>query len=630
MSALVFALLYGCSGASDSQPTNTKDSTPQDSAPCDASLWYADADGDGYGDALVTEVACDAPTDYVEDYTDCDDSDSAVHPGQAEICDDAEQDEDCDGLVNEADDSLDTSTTSTFYGDADGDGYGDPAQVQAACAIPDGTVTNADDCDDSSAEIRPDAVEDCSDEVDNNCDGLIEDCPLSGGSLSTAIRFTGEAASDAAGWAVAMAGDVDADGYDDILVGVSEESSTNDQAGAAYLIRGGSLASGSLADADVKITGNALWQYFGTSVAGVGDVNADGWDDLLIGTPNYYNDGSDRGGAFLVLGSSSLSSGSINRVVDAIFTGDNDYDQAGCSVASAGDVNQDGYADMLVGSRYNDDAGASAGAAYLLWGGTALSSMSLSEAGLQWTGASNGDLAGAQVAGAGDVDSDGYPDLLVASPWQGTGPDMSGTVYLIRGGEALTSGSLTDADASFVGEGPYTQVGGSLAGAGDVNGDGYQDIIIGSYYDNEQAAYAGAAWLFYGGVGLTSSRMVEDADLKWLGEAANDVSGQVGNVGDINQDGFDDIVIGSSHNDNDGGMDAGKVYLIWGQSSLAGGVLTDADLFFTGEGPTNYAGNFVAGGGDTNADGHPDLLIGATGSDAGATDAGAIYLVLGQ
>jgi hypothetical protein len=147
--------------------------------------WYADADGDGYGDAAVATIACDAPAGYVSDATDCDDTEGARNPGEIEICDDL--DNDCDGEVD-----TDAAWTATWYEDADGDGYGDDATALSACDAPPGTVDEGGDCDDEDADIHPLATEYC-DGVDTDCDGVLD----------------GDDAVDARTWYL----DRDADGY---------------------------------------------------------------------------------------------------------------------------------------------------------------------------------------------------------------------------------------------------------------------------------------------------------------------------------------------------------------------------------------------------------------------------------
>jgi len=148
----------------------------EDSA-VDVSTWYADSDGDGYGDASATAIGCDQPSGYVADSTDCDDTDSTEYPDADEICDG--DDDNCDGEIDE-DSAVDVST---WYADSDGDGYGDPSTSDIDCDQPSGFVDNADDCDDDNDTIYLDAPETC-DGLDNDCDTEVDEDPVDGSDLA--------------------------------------------------------------------------------------------------------------------------------------------------------------------------------------------------------------------------------------------------------------------------------------------------------------------------------------------------------------------------------------------------------------------------------------------------------------
>jgi MYXO-CTERM domain-containing protein len=167
---------------------NDCDGDIDEASATDASTWYADTDGDGYGDASSTDVACDEPTGYVADATDCDDGDGAVNPAATEVCDSI--DNDCDGDIDEAS----ATDASTWYADTDADGYGDASSTDIACDEPSGYVADATDCDDTEAAAHPGADEVC-DSIDNDCDGDIDEA----------------SATDASTWYA----DEDGDGYGD-------------------------------------------------------------------------------------------------------------------------------------------------------------------------------------------------------------------------------------------------------------------------------------------------------------------------------------------------------------------------------------------------------------------------------
>ena len=170
-----------------------------DSGAADAATWYADTDGDGYGDPGAATVECDAPSDGVSDNTDCDDTTAAVNPAADEICNTI--DDDCDGAIDDADPSVDLSTATSWYTDSDSDGHGDPSAAVQSCTAPSGTVATADDCDDSSPTVSPSATEICN-SIDDDCDGLTDDADSSLDG-STASTFYDDDDSDGYGDAAA-------------------------------------------------------------------------------------------------------------------------------------------------------------------------------------------------------------------------------------------------------------------------------------------------------------------------------------------------------------------------------------------------------------------------------------------
>ncbi len=178
-----------CSGVDDDCDDLTDEEDPDLT---DLDTWYADADGDGFGDADTSVTACAPPSGYGTDATDCDDTSAAVYPGAVEVCDSA-LDNDCDGLADDDDPALDSSTATTWYRDSDGDGHGDASDSTLSCVAPSGYVESDGDCDDTDSAVSPDATETCND-TDDDCDGDID-----------------EEASDGMMWYA----DADSDGYGD-------------------------------------------------------------------------------------------------------------------------------------------------------------------------------------------------------------------------------------------------------------------------------------------------------------------------------------------------------------------------------------------------------------------------------
>ena len=258
--------------------------------------------------------ASDADQDGFTADEDCDDDDPSVNPDADEVCDGV--DNDCDGEVDE-DDATDAST---WFADEDEDGWGDPEDPVRACDPPDDRVPDSTDCDDSDPSVNPDATEICGDGLDNDCDGVEADCPLEGEiDAGTAdARLIGETPGDWAGWSVAGAGDTDGDGFDDLLVGAVHYDAGGMASGRAYLVRGPILGDHSLGDADAAY--------------------------LVLGP---------------ITGESSLGAAA------ARIRGENDQGYTGYAVAGAGDVDGDGFGDLLVGAYANGHGGDEAGAAYL-------------------------------------------------------------------------------------------------------------------------------------------------------------------------------------------------------------------------------------------------------------------------
>ena len=174
------------------------DGTVDGAGAADAQSWYADTDGDGFGDPGALQQACAAPAGTVADATDCNDSSAAVNPAAAEVCNGI--DDDCDGATDDADSSLDTATATAFYTDADGDGHGAGSAV-LACSAPSGTATTATDCDDSDAAVSPSATEICN-SIDDDCDGAVDDADTSV-DLSTGAAFYDDDDGDGYGDAAA-------------------------------------------------------------------------------------------------------------------------------------------------------------------------------------------------------------------------------------------------------------------------------------------------------------------------------------------------------------------------------------------------------------------------------------------
>ena len=320
------------------------------------------------------------------------------------------------------------------------------------------------------------------------------------------------------------------------------------------------------------------------------------------------------------------------------FLGENAGDYSGYAVASASDVNGDGFCDLLISAPYNSEVGAYAGEVYLILGkvkGFQLDE-DLGQASASFRGESTSDMAGLSIGGGGDVNGDGFCDLVIGAPFHdGNGVD-SGAVYLVLGkssGWALDV-NLSQADASFLGEDSDDYAGYSVDIAGDVDRDGYDDIIIGAYNDEGGGGGAGKVYLVFGRASGWSARMnlSSCAGSSFLGEAFGDGLGIcVSKAGDVNWDGFGDVLISAPWN-SEAGISTGQVYIVMGASTgwTNNGSISGADASFFGEGAYEDFGMVVTGGGDVDGDGFADIAISAPSNSESATGAGQVYLVLGR
>ena len=481
------------------------------------------------------------------------------------------------------------------------------------------------------------------------------------------FAIIGGKANDEGGWSVASAGDVNGDGYDDVIVGARSADPNGDQSGASYVVFGkGSGFTSTLNISTLngtngfKLSGGAISDFSGFSVSSAGDINGDGFADLIVGAPGA----NDSGASYVVFGKASGFTANLNlstltgsngfRLVGAPASG-NQY--IGYSVASAGDFNGDGYDDLIIGAMGDDSRSPNTGASYVVFGKAAGfgASFDLSTVnganGFKVIGAGGWDMTGWSVASAGDVNNDGYDDLIIGAPQHIAGLPGEGRSYVIYGhagalGTDQPPPSLAYLDASngfkLSGAVANDYTGRSVSSVGDINGDGFDDVIVGAWRADSGAADAGASYVVFGKAGgflsdIQLSSLNGSDGFKLSGVAADDRSGySVGSAGDVNGDGYDDLIVGAALADPNGNS-SGASYIVFGKASgftanFNLSTLNGGNGFkLSGGAASDKSGFSVASAGDFNGDGFDDLIVGAPGAKVGsAYGAGSAYIIYGK
>ena len=348
----------------------------------------------------------------------------------------------------------------------------------------------------------------------------------SGSDGSLLYQWNGTAVHDYFGDSVAAAGDFNADGFADLIVGASGATSAGQAyAGSAFVFSGmdGSVLS--------QWSGAGVGESFGMAVSGANDVNADGFDDVIVGA---Y--GAAPGGAFQA-GAAFVYSGADNSVLYQWYGGEAD-DNFGVSVSGAEDVNADGFDDVIVGARGTSPGGQwRHGTAYVYSG---LDGSILHE----WNGRTTFDYFGAAVSSAGDVNQDGFADLIVGAYMANIG--STGAAYVLSGFD----GSLI---YRWSGSSSHSSFGTSVSGVGDTNGDGIDDVLVGSSGANPHGIRdAGSAYLYSGADGSLL--------IRWDGQARDDWFGkELSGAGDVDGDGLADVIVSAERAQPGGMYDAGSV-----------------------------------------------------------------------
>ena len=426
------------------------------------------------------------------------------------------------------------------------------------------------------------------------------------------------------GCSVATAGDVNGDGYSDVIVGAYGYDSGQTDEGKVLVFYGS--ATGLDTSVSWAAESNQATARFGWSAATAGDVNGDGYADVIVGAFWYDNSHSNEGAAFVYHGSATgldlngTRTGGTPQNADWMAQSNQDEARLGIRVATAGDVNGDGCADVIVGADEYDDGQSGEGAAFVYHGSATGLGPDGTPQNADWMAESDQADAsfGNSVATAGDVNGDGYTDVIVGAPYYDNGHGAEGRAYVYHGSAAGLSTTAWTAESN---QGNARL--GSVATAGDVNGDGYADVIIGAYFYFAGQTREGAAFVYHGSAtgldlnGTRTSGTPQNADW-WVESNQYDaqLGGSVGTAGDVNGDGYADVIVGASLYDG-AQTDGGAAFVYHGSATGLGldgtrpaGNPSNADWADEGDQEEGKLGFSVATAGDVNGDGFADVVAG--------------------
>ncbi|MEO6695444.1 MAG: FG-GAP-like repeat-containing protein [Ignavibacteria bacterium] len=414
------------------------------------------------------------------------------------------------------------------------------------------------------------------------------------------------------GYSVSSAGDVNNDGYSDVIIGALFYDNGQTDEGKAFVYLGSSA--GLLPVAAWTAEGNQQDAQFANSVASAGDINNDGYSDVIIGASIYDNDQVDEGRVYVYYGSAIGLSLTPNWIAESNFAGS----QFGWSVSTAGDVNNDGYSDIIIGAPLYSNGQTYEGRAFVYHGSAAGLSVTAN-----WTGECNqaSGFYGYSVCCAGDVNGDGYSDILIGANTYDNPRRDEGKVYLYKGTATGVTVSMTWTPTTIASY--FANFGASVSSAGDVNGDGYSDVIVGAYSFDNSETDEGKVYVYHGspaGLSLTPNWVMEsNQSYAHFGHC-------VSSAGDFNNDGYSDVIVGARNYDH-GEVNEGSAFIYLG---TPGGLSPIVNLTLENDQTEEYFGISVSEAGDVNGDGFDDVIMGAYLYDNGQADEGGAFVYHGS
>ena len=626
----------------------------------DAPDWFADTDGDGFGDPDRPVRACTAPAEHVADDSDCDDADGAIHPDAVEVCNDGEAvDEDCDPST--------LADPEEWFPDGDGDTYGEPGSpVAVACEGPEGTASNDLDCDDEDGAVNPGVEEVCSNGIDDDCDPETV-CSLSGEVpiADAGVRFYEPRAGGILGRGLA-AGDADGDGDLDSFF-FAQNDAEGASSGRVYVV------SPAVTSEPVNLGESGGVEVLVSDIDGFAESTEFGWSldvgshagvpgaALFVGAPKYesredYEYGC-NGAVFALDVDREADAWRITQADEVHYMVRAPGARLGEALAVAEDLSGSGATALLLGApgfqrddtevvRCGDDAGGrddrgalfvveSVGAGTRTTGGSLLYDAQLlaGDGGLAVLPEGGSSSLGSDTAlgtsvAYGDLDGDGTDEVLGGAPGaQLEGSEVGAVLVFSTPLERGQTVGFGDADLTVFGSRAGGRLGAALA-VHDVDGDGHADVVMGE--PGGDGAAGAVQVLFSGPDGLPSTVALADGTVSQttvLGADALQVGRSVAVSADLDRDGAVDLLAGGP-----GGVSApGEV---WGFSAVAVGVTlerADADFVYRGDEAGDLFGGRLAAPGPLGADDEdPDLLIAAPARTEGASaSSGAVWWLPG-
>jgi hypothetical protein len=404
------------------------------------------------------------------------------------------------------------------------------------------------------------------------------------------INYTGTDAGDGLGYAVSMAGDVNGDGFGDVVVVIPFDATKGTNAGRAHIYFGGASLN---ASPGVVLLGENPNRQFGFSVSDAGDVNGDGYDDVIVGA--WYN-------AFIFFGGPHM-----DPIADVVLSNSSLNDTI-LYVGCAGDVNNDGYDDVILGGSYYLNPGQISQAAYIYFGGPNMDN----KLDVALYGRAGSFSCAMSVSSAGDLNNDSYDDVIFGDNFKDIIGDNTGEVYIFFGGQNMDNKT----NVNLTGTSNLANLGFCVSGGGDINEDGYDDVLVACVQHNGNMP--GAVYVLFGGQNMDNKIDMTFSNI----DIGNDGHQSVDRAGDVNGDGHGDIIVGA-YSESAASNGAGAVYVYYGGKNMD----TNADLTFLGDSSVETCfGISASGAGDVNNDGYDDMIVGSPFNSANGDGAGRAYI----